>query len=68
MKATNVVRFALHAVAVGGKTNRLDSIQNETYDNLACLTGVTQNLPDALRALSLDDASQRKRANRHRAC
>ena len=59
MKATNVVRFAFHAVAVGGKTNRLDSIQNETYDNLACPTGVTQNLPHALRALSLDDASQR---------
>jgi hypothetical protein len=42
-----------------GKTNSIDSIQNETYDNLACPTGVTQNLTDALRALSLDDASQR---------
>jgi hypothetical protein len=42
-----------------GKVNRIDSIQNETYDNLASPIGITQNVPGALRALSLDDASQR---------
>ena len=40
-----------------GEVHRIDSIQNETYDNLACPSGITQDPPGALRALSLDDAS-----------
>jgi hypothetical protein len=56
-KATNVV-ISRFTQWLWGKTNRIESIQNETYDNLACPSGITRTLPGALPAFSLDDASQ----------